>query len=190
MRTDIELSSLAHDDPEFVRIVSAFISHHASELNTERVAVIHIDNWFGGRWLGFCGKLLGMAGVRSRYLTEKLVVPPFHPNRVLSMTVRTWNRKGFWEDEVCDPNRFHRHRPSEFNLDNTIYRQGLYCWYSGNTAANAVGSLMVYHISTGSNNAWYAMFNRTDRWKFCKSRHISPNHCLEIVESVQRQNAA
>jgi hypothetical protein len=67
------------DAAGFVAQVDSIVACAARTSPTE-VILVRIDNWFGERWLGFAGKLVGAAGVRY---ANRLVVPPFVPSRVV-----------------------------------------------------------------------------------------------------------
>ena len=77
------------DDPAFISLVGTFVNAYANSASATRIYLIHIDNWFGERWLGFAGKFRGIAGIRQRRgklgvdeRTRSLAIPPFRPSRV------------------------------------------------------------------------------------------------------------
>lgn len=80
------------DSGRFINIVTRIIMSVAAVSGWPRVYTVHIDNWFGSRWLSFRGKIFGAAGVRNRTLKYGLSLPPFHPNRVLNVTC--YHRQG------------------------------------------------------------------------------------------------
>ena len=80
----LELDANADDDGAFLDIAGRLIATATIENGFGVVVAVHIDHWFGDRWLGFYGKFLGAAGVRNRRLTDELTPPPFHPHRVQS----------------------------------------------------------------------------------------------------------
>jgi hypothetical protein len=86
----LELEGSTSDDAGFLDVASRLIEGTACANGFAAIVVAHIDHWFGPRWLGFRGKLLGAASVRSRRLTGRLAPPPFHPHRVRS--VREYHR--------------------------------------------------------------------------------------------------
>jgi hypothetical protein len=145
----------------------------------EVVVAVHIDHWFGERWLGFCGKLLGAAGVRNRRLTSGLVCPPFHPNRVRSARQYRFDGGRF---EFCeDVGALHRYRPSEQNLNNTLRRGRLYAWYSGDTATTDKAAVMVYLVQRKWSTAWYAGFDKAPQWHLAKTVSIAPHRVLALL---------
>jgi hypothetical protein len=46
----------------------------------QKLILIEVDSWFGSKWLGLSGKIMGRLGVR----TEPLSVSPFVPARIFS----------------------------------------------------------------------------------------------------------
>ena len=76
----LELEANSTDDSLFIEKASRLIAGATLTNGLSDVVAVHIDHWFGERWLGFCGKLLGCTGVRSRRLDDELTPPPFHPH--------------------------------------------------------------------------------------------------------------
>src|SRR3982751_3555160 len=117
----LELEANTADDPAFLDLASRLIAGAALANGLNTVVAVHINHWFGERWLGFCGKLLGAAGVRSRRLDGELTPPPFHPHRVLSVhayrltgsqTFEHWDESQastYWDDVQS----LHGYRSSE-----------------------------------------------------------------------------
>jgi len=60
------------DDAEYLDWVETAIVGVEEAVKSNETYVVKIDNWFGQRWLGFSGKLLGKAGVRKKKLTCRL----------------------------------------------------------------------------------------------------------------------
>src|SRR5688572_25676240 len=112
----LDLEATSTDDLPFLDLASRLIAGAARANGLNDVVVVHIDHWFGERWLGFCGKLLGSAGVRSRRLDGELTPPPFHPHRVLSARAyRLTEAQTFeyWDDDGS----LHEYRPSQANIN-------------------------------------------------------------------------
>jgi hypothetical protein len=68
------------DSPDFIDIVEGLVNGLLIGDAPPSLMLIKIDNWFGSKWLGFSGKILGALGVSM----GKLTIPPFVPNHVLS----------------------------------------------------------------------------------------------------------
>ena len=155
----IQVEATAIDDVAFVGLISRFVSHYVDTRKAPRVCVVHVDNWFGVRWLGFQSKILGVAGVRCRSVNDcTLPAPPFKPSRIKSAVElhRDVNlRYAVVSDSLAG---LHADKPSdEFWL---LTRPGIYCWYSGNTTTNTSGSLMVYDVTSDGSSGWYIGFDR------------------------------
>src|SRR5215204_4235594 len=81
-----------HDDPAFLATVDRIIAECVRREAPQEVRVVHIDHWFGTKWLGFSGK--GRVGffygcvtpdtALDEFRREKLTFPPFAPNRVVA----------------------------------------------------------------------------------------------------------
>jgi hypothetical protein len=185
----LELEAVASDDPAFLGLAGRLIDGAARSNGFDTLVVGHIDHWFGPRWLGFCGKLLGAAGVRSRRLTGELTPPPFHPHRIHSV-------RGYGLDESeafvygHDVEWLHGHRPSEANIYRTLRRRRLYAWYSGDTAASDKGAVMVYLVHREWSAAWYAGFDKTPAWHLARTSAIASRRVhgyLDFAASERRR---
>jgi hypothetical protein len=188
----IEVLETEFDDPDFVALVSAFVSHYAELYAHTFVKVIHIDNWFGERWLGFAGKFQGIAGMRNLSLHMRLPAPPFRPSRVISCYDFDRTADKMYTRTKGDFSNIH----AEKNGGDVwhLYRPGLYCWYSGNTRANTTASLMIYDVTSVGNkrvgyDAWYVMFDKNEEWGFTKCRNVSPEECIKIASACRREIA-
>ena len=53
------------DEVRFIDLVSALASHYANLYPPSRLVVIHIDRWFGRKWLRFMGILCGRVGAHT-----------------------------------------------------------------------------------------------------------------------------
>ena len=69
----INLHKTETDDGNFLSIVLVLIDYFYQKYAPKNIHAIHIDNWFGDKWLGFRGKILGAAGVRDKDFDSKLV---------------------------------------------------------------------------------------------------------------------
>lgn len=177
----LELEANSTDNAPFLDLASRLIAGTALANGFSDVVAVHIDHWFGERWLGFCGKLLGSAGVRSLRLDGELTPPPFHPHRVLSARVyRLTAAQTFehWDGAVS----LHGYRPSQANINRTFQRNRLYAWYSGDTAAGDKGVVMVYLVHRKWNAAWYVGFDKFPQWHLSVTRAIAPGRVHELLE--------
>jgi len=178
----LELIPTDIDDPSFIALANSFVSHYLELHRPDRIVFVHVDNFFGERWLGFAGKFNGIAGIRQRRgkLGNNIATPPFRPSRIVSTT-------GFMDIQsgnfTSDPTTLHVEKNGGivWRLD----RPALYFWYSGNTMANTTSSLMIYDITKDGQNAWYVQFDRKDDggWQFTKCRNVASEECIRITNT-------
>src|SRR3954469_13136765 len=90
----IELAPTDAEDLEFLSLVQRIANGAISALRVQEVYLVHLDNWFDFKWLGWWSKW-------EREGIKELRVPPFTPNRVLSQkhfvwdaSTRAWNAGG------------------------------------------------------------------------------------------------
>lgn len=168
MKFDIALLGM-DDAPEFFAAISRLLHRAAHAYDADRVSVFSIKRWFGERWLGFRGKVVGALGVRCNIWSEKLSlrVPPFHPNRIkLGLTYRRGPRGYKLTPEVAlNP---YAKRSSESNTRLLLCDAcgpGLYAWFTSGTRKMDRGSIMVYHIHPDGDAGWFVGFARTSHWQ-------------------------
>lgn len=179
----VPIESRDNDALPFVEVVSRLVTAASIRHNLSVVYTIRIDHWFGPRWLGFCGKICGAAGVRNRTLRSHLTEPPFHPHRVTDK--REFHRDDDGRYELVGRLSYlHRFRPSASNIYNEIRWHTLHAWYSGDTVATNKGVLMVYFSTRTSAKAWYVAFDGHANWKSERQIGISRREIVELVETV------
>lgn len=61
----IHRDATSSDEVRFVDLVSALATHYANLYPPPRLVVIHIDRWFGRKWLRFMGILCGRVGAHA-----------------------------------------------------------------------------------------------------------------------------
>jgi hypothetical protein len=176
----LELEATESDEPDFLDITSRLITSVAWTNGFNQLIVGHIDHWFGQRWLGFCGKLLGAAGVRSRRLTGELTPPPFHPNRIISVRRYALTEPGGFESGG-EVSWLHGLRPSASNINRTLLKGFLYAWYSGDTITSDKGVVMVYLVHRKWNAAWYVGFEKLPQWHLAQTVAIAPRRVNEML---------
>ena len=173
------------DDSEYLDWVETAVAGVDEAIKVNEAYVVKIDNWFGQRWLGFSGKLLGAAGVRKK----KLTLPPFVPSRVVSqqrfleLGTRAGRRK-----------RLHVWQRSAENLQRytDIVLAGAHAlWYSGRSASNDRASFMAYVSTPEGHWPWYVGLQRTEKWRVVDSVGIGLPELEEFVRRgrEQRRNA-
>lgn len=176
----IQIEATTIDDVDFVELISRFVSHYADAYKTPRICVVHVDNWFGARWLGFQGKISGAAGVRCRSVNDcTLPTPPFKPSRIKSALELRRDANSRYAVVSESLAGLHADKPGDefWNL----IRSGIYCWYSGSTKTNTSGSLMVYDVTSEGSSGWYIGFDRAPNWRPTTTRNVSIQECKAIM---------
>lgn len=185
----IELNSIEIDDPGFVKVVSIFVNQSVDVSKCSIARVIHIDNWFGDRWLGFWGKVFGAAGMRNRRIDGCVMPsPPFKPSRVVS--AREFHRKEDGRYVVVSESISGPHVDKPGDAFRSLIRPGIYAWYSGNTKSNSHGSLMICEVTREGSTGFYIGFERFEAWRPTKARNISLMECERIIRDQIRIDTA
>jgi hypothetical protein len=120
------------------------------------VHLIHIDGWFGPRWLRFSGKSMGALGIHKTR-DDDLTLPPFNPGRVLGeLRFERESTPGTWTPDLAAP-RLHRHQPSSANLTQALSKSitppALLAWHS--RAGDGRATLMAYALLPDGPLCWY-----------------------------------
>ena len=139
---------------ELVPIARGAIAAH----DPTHLTIVMIAGWFGPKWLGFQGKVLGIAGAHNHPKNETpdgYSVPPFNPTRVVAEQRfhrepdRSWR-----EQHSCD--RLHISQTSERNLRrhlrSLVDARTLMIWH-GATGDRA--SLMTYWVGAEDVQSWH-----------------------------------
>lgn len=183
----LQLEADAGDDPAFLDLAGRLIAGAAVAYEFRDLIAVHIDHWFGPRWLGFCGKLLGAAGVRNRRLADDLTPPPFHPHRVRS--ARAYQLTGLGRFEFWEEIRsLHDFRSSEANLRLSLRKGRLYGWYTGDTATSDKAAVMVYLVGRKWNAAWYVGFDKVPTWHVSQTVAIAPWRVRELLKPASGES--
>ena len=170
----IELVPAEHDDTAFLSLAQRIINGAIETLQMREVHLVHIDNWFDHKWLGW----------RSRRGEDELRVPLFTPNRIRSEKHFAWDEdKSAWTC-VGSPKTLHLQqagRPWLAKPLDQFSSHAAFVWYSGNTATNKVGSLMVY-LSGADGYSWYASFKKSEQWTVADEFHITRRELASFEE--------
>src|SRR5688500_5204884 len=164
-RTELE----PRDDPAFLAMLDRVIAGLVQSETPDDVYLVHIDNWFGPKWLKYSGK--GVVAFPDGYgvdilvaldehYQEQLTFPPFTRNRVVAQYYFCRLADGTYEEQSPQV-RVHRKRWrwKEQTLHRrvaNVTKSGLFVWYSSGTVTNGKGSLMVYAMRDGAITPWYA----------------------------------
>lgn len=152
------------DDGDFLDLVDRLVAGLVTSSEVH-VRVVRVDGWFGPKWLRFAGKTLGALGVHTREGAD-LVVPPFTPARVVWEHAFVRKAADFGVDDDARP--LHRAQASAANLGRRLAEfstHGLFVWFSGATAENARGSVLVALLQGGEHEASHVGFaRRSNGW--------------------------
>ena len=194
------VSTQQGDSAEFIRKVQALAVGVARDYEPARLYIIRIDNWFGPKWMHFAGKFT--AGKRPRGFPTaaigvhktRLHVPPFVPSRVVGQ--RVFAGPDYEETVAAAP--LHIECPSKQALlrrISDIDADAAFLWFSGESAAQTRGSVMVYlpvvfdetaprRSKLASKGAFYAGFSqRVGGWEPAMLRGVSRAEVGYLEES-------
>lgn len=156
----------AGDDEQFLRIIDRLATRVFRTGEPDAVHLVRIDNWFGPKWLGFAGKVLGAVGRHTDATRGDLVVPPFTPSRVVWERHFTRERDGY---VLRNAGTLHRGQTGSANLTRRLGHvspRAHYLWFSGNTRANGRGSALVLSLNDDSQDAYYlGLIRKARAWQ-------------------------
>jgi hypothetical protein len=182
----IELVPREDDDLAFLELAQRIMNGAVAALDVREVYLVHIDNWFDYKWLGFWSTW------KKSELTQ-LFVPPFNPNRVRSEHHFVWDSKGLEFISAAHKKPLHRRQPGRSPtfakpLDR-VSKSAAFIWYSGNTVTNTAGSLML-NLSGAGAYAWYASFTKDVHWKVDGERRIARRELVTFEERGREMEPA
>jgi hypothetical protein len=166
------IDTRADDDPGFVDYVRSLIDRIVA-LSVPGIYVTRVDRWFGDRWIGFSGKVLGAAGVHHG---EDFRVPPFVPNRIVSSRFfRRTHSRNYVEDSP--PVTLHRDQRSEENLRRKLADlapEEVLIWFTGSSGETGRGSVLAYVPTDAGHEAWFVGLAKNISWRVVKIVGIAP----------------
>ena len=160
------------DDPGYMKCAKELVAGVATM--SSRFYVFRINNWFGPKWLGFCGKVMGAFGVAEM---GKVVVPPFVQSRITAQSLFEANGEGAFIYRGSGPQIHHvgRSIDNSENLASKAAPQTTLFWISGNSLANGRGTVMVYRPGPENYLTFYVEFQkRNDQWSVSQHKDITP----------------
>ena len=176
------------DANDFIISLNKIIAGLVDKFQIKEICLIKIKNWFDHKWLNYSGisvvEFPGGAGLIDSALNnewrEKITVPPFNPNRVLSeLFYRTEQTKNKMFEKTL-----HTTKDSNDNIHNriSIYtKNGVFVWYSSNTELNQKGSLMIYRIQNDEVETFYVSFENKKGWKVKQTKNISVSELKDLL---------
>jgi hypothetical protein len=167
------------DAQDFIKSINKIILGLIEKFQITEISLVRIKNWFDHKWLNYSGKSVvqfhGGAGLVDSSLNnewrEKITVPPFNPNRVLS---EIYFRMKPTENKMFEKS-LHTTKDSNDNIHNRISmytKNGLFIWYSSDTEPNQKGSLMIYRVQDDIVSTFYASFENNNGWKIKQTKDI------------------
>jgi hypothetical protein len=170
----LELVAAEHDDVAFLTLTQRIMNGAVAALQVREVYLVHIDNWFDFKWVGW----------KTKKGAKELRVPPFSPNRVQTekhfvwdVPVSAWISGGLRKPLYYWPAEGSWLAP---RIDQ-LAKRAAFIWYSGNTTTNEVGSLMLY-LSGAGGYRWYASFRKGECWTVADECEITRRELESFAE--------
>ena len=176
----IKIKESQNDDSSFISIVNTSLNNIITNVKPKDIYIVCIDHSFDHKWLAYSGKFEGILPVWNKRLT----VPAFNPNRIVKITYlkKQYDKSSYLN---INPKKFlHLFYPSMGNIRyyiDELTNSGVFCWYSGDTANNTSGSLMIYIVTDDSTDYWYASFILDNEWRCNKTKSIGRDQFEKIV---------
>jgi hypothetical protein len=148
-----------NDADSFIAQVDALANGILRAHTPESLILVKVNSWFGSRWLGFSGKILGTLGVWQ----DNLSVPPFVPSRIVSQ--QRFTAPNYSEIPSGAP--LHKKvRSGEAILRKIAAAEpaAAVLWYSGNSKITGHGSVMAYIPASNSYSCWYVSWAKRNAW--------------------------
>jgi hypothetical protein len=158
------------DDAAFISQVETTARKIASDYPAGGRRLVKINNWFGPNWLRFSGKMLGAVGVWK----EKLTVPPFVPNRVVSDSCFVPPKFS----PVAELEPLHVVTPGSkavLRRVSDVTPDMILIWFNGQTQSSNRGCIMSYIPVSDGYWTWYSGWSRNGSWSVSRLRGISAN---------------
>jgi hypothetical protein len=154
----------AHD---FVALVEQSVNGILRQNAPLSLVLIKVDNWFGPKWLGFSGKMLGAFGAWQ----PKLTIPPFVPNRIVSerrFVAPVYSEAAMHRPiHLCIPSKIARTRSVS-----EVAPGAALVWFSGDSKKSARGSVMAYVPAGESYWSLYVGYTKRESWRVVKTLEL------------------
>jgi hypothetical protein len=137
------ISTQQGDSAEFIRKARGLALGVAQASRPARHYLVKIDNWFGPKWMHFAGTFTAGKFASMGVHKSRLHVPPFVPSRVLDQ--RVFAGPDYERTVIAAP--LHIECPSKEALLRRIAdidKEAAFLWFSGESATQNRGSVMVY----------------------------------------------
>jgi hypothetical protein len=167
---NVHLAPKGADDPGFVSAINRVIARLIARTQPRDVFVIQVADVFGDRWCGTGGRFLGERKAQTVVSRDVPTLPPFPPERIeseeaykLALDFITYVRSN-------DAETLHVHglMGKEYQRELSMFTDaGIFVWYSGGTAYEDRGSVMVQVVIPEYTDVWHATLVRTvSGWAF------------------------
>jgi hypothetical protein len=169
------------DAPDFVRQVEQVANGVIRRQAPDTLVLIKIDNFFGSKWLGFSGKVLGAVGVwhnPSYHPANNVRIPPFVPNRVVSQ--RRVSGPAYGESMVAS--RSIRGGTALKRMAATEAPKSALVWYSGESESTGRGAVMAYVPAGDSYWLWYAASETGESWSVTETLDVKRDDLASLIE--------
>jgi hypothetical protein len=183
----IQLTINDGDDAAFLACAERLLARDVAAARPACVYITRLDNWFGHRWYGFRGKVCGVAGFHTKAGSDKFIVPPFVPERILAETYLEAGADGEYSPAI-PPKPLAIQQKSPENFSRWLARfteSGILFWYSGNSASQDMGSAMLYVQTPSVTDGWYLGLRREQEgWQFHEGIRITKHEFEECRVSA------
>jgi len=169
-----------NDNPNFILNCEKIIHNRIELWKPTEIFVTRIDNWFDQKWMEFSGTIMHEISVWKGETT----IPPFHPNRIESSEFYQKTAEKYVEKQ--NPKTLHIYQESKDNLKRRISEftnDGLFVWYSGNSKANGIGTLMCYLVRESQCLPFFISLSEKKKWNVSQTKGILRNEIQEIIEN-------
>ena len=183
----IQLTINDGDDAAFLANVERLLTRDVAAVRPACVYITRLDNWFGDRWYGFRGKLHGVAGFHTKAGSDKFIVPPFVPERVLAETYLEAGADGEYRlAKPPKPVAIQQKSPENFSRWLASFTEsGILFWYSGNSANQDMASAMLYVHTPNVTDGWYLGVRREQgEWRFHNGIRITKREFEECWQAT------
>lgn len=169
-----------NDHPDFILNCEKIIKNKINLWKPVDIFVTRINNWFDEKWMGYSGNSFPGVSIWKGNIT----VPPFNPNRVeLSDFYQKTNGRYIKKEHA---KALHIYQNSIDNLKRFITdftTNGLFVWYSGNSKANEIGTLMCYLVREAECQPFFITLSQKKGWNVSETNGILINEIQIILEN-------
>ncbi|MDP9192919.1 MAG: hypothetical protein M3P06_14555 [Acidobacteriota bacterium] len=165
----------AGDDAEFIAFTETVLTR-VTLMQAPGIHITRINGWFGEKWIGFSGKVMGAFGVHYR---EEMDIPPFVPNRVITSTYLKLVGGRYEPSESAV--QLHIHQRSESNFRRKVREvvpADVLIWFSGGSERDGRGSILAYVPTVEGHTPGFLSLARDPSWRIIKSIGLSPSELV------------